>query len=65
MELLTGANISVRYDEERKLFIAFCGVGFTSKECSSKDLVSAVGMAVILQAGMTEKGLKKKLEGKR
>jgi hypothetical protein len=56
--LLDGANIAIRkvYNSNKKAVIRYsafvsCGPGY--KEAISYDIVRAIGMAVILQAGYT------------
>ena len=61
MQLLTGADISIRFDPEKGRDIARVTVGYTHKEAIADDPVKAVGLAVMLQAGYTENKLKKVL----
>jgi hypothetical protein len=61
MRLLSGADITIRYDEKSGKYTATVLVGFTSKTATADTPALAVGLAAILQAGMTENQLKKKL----
>jgi hypothetical protein len=61
MQLLTGADISIRFDPEKGRYIARVTVGYTHQEAIADDPVKALGLAVMLKAGYTENKLKKEL----
>jgi hypothetical protein len=61
MQLLTGCDITIRFDPEKGVYIARVFVGSTSKEATAKDPVKALGLAAMLQAGFTENTLKAEL----
>jgi hypothetical protein len=61
MQLLTGADITIRFDPDKKVYIAHVFVGSTSTEAIAKDPVKALGLAVMLQGGFTEDTLKAEL----
>ena len=62
MDLLSGADIAIVKEGEK--YIAFVYVGVAHKEAIAADPVRALGLAVMLQAGLTENELKKALGGK-
>jgi hypothetical protein len=59
INLLIGADISIKREGDR--YIAVVQVGATSKTAIATDPATALGLAVILQAGFTENGLKRRL----
>ena len=63
MQLLTGADISIRFDPERGKYTAYVQGGYTHKEAQSDDPIKALGLAIMPQAGYTENKLKKELAG--
>ena len=69
MLLLDGATITVREatgDEARYgKYIAAAGNFWSGKQAQDDDLVQAIGLAVLLQSGYTESGVKRKLEKER
>lgn len=64
MRLLTGADISIGRETNGK-YTAVVSVGYASKEATADDPARALGMAVLLQAGFTENGIKKELGEKK
>lgn len=54
MNLLSGADISIRLDQEKGLYVATVMVGFTSKVATADNPVEALGKVIMLQAGYTE-----------
>lgn len=60
INLLLGADIVIR-EEKPGEYTAIAMVGNYHKTAMSKDLIRAIGIAVLLQAGYTEQGLKKEL----
>lgn len=62
MNLLSGADLTIRFDWDKKLYIANVHVGGTHKQAMAKDPVQALGLAVMLQAGFTENSLKAELD---
>ena len=61
MQLLTGADISIRFDPEKGRYIARVTVGYNHQEAIADDPLKALGLAVMLKAGYTENKLKKEL----
>jgi hypothetical protein len=61
MQLLNGADISIRFDPEHQVFIVVLGVGHNYTEFVDKDPVQALGVACLLQAGYTPEKLKNEL----
>jgi hypothetical protein len=61
MLLLSGADVSIRFDLKNKVYIATAGIGLHSMQAITKDPVQALGLAVMLQAGFTKKNLKAEL----
>lgn len=61
MQLLTGADISIRFDTEHQVFVVVIGVGHNYTEFVDKDPVQALGVACLLQAGYTPEKLKAEL----
>jgi hypothetical protein len=57
MQLLSGADISIRFDKDRDLYVVVVMVGFHSTEFVDKDPVQALGVSLLLQAGFTPKKL--------
>lgn len=61
MNLLTGANISIRFDEQSKKWVATVAVGPYSSTASGDWPEMAIGRAVMQQSHMSESQLKKAL----
>ena len=61
MILLSGAEVSIRYDRVTQQFIATVGVGYAYNSGVAKDPVTAIGQAVLSQAKETNLTLKKAL----
>ncbi len=61
MDILTGANVNVRYDQDYNLFVVVINVGPTYTEYVDQDPVKALGVACLLQAGFTPGNLKNRL----
>jgi hypothetical protein len=61
--LLNGADITIRYDADDKLYIAHASTGTVSGyvPAAAKDPVRALGLAIMLSAGYTEETLKQEL----
>jgi len=65
MELLTGCDISIHFDEYYQVYVAVVGVGRTSQEFADPDPVKALGVAIMLQARLTPDNLLKELKARR
>ncbi len=64
MILFGGADISIRYDSEREVYLASVHIGNYSKLAVDPDPVRALGLAMLLQAGYTEEKLQAELQKK-
>src|SRR3990172_1164702 len=60
MILINSATITIR-QENGELWTATCSVGYQSKSATARDVSEAVGLAVILQSGLTENALREQL----
>jgi hypothetical protein len=62
MQLLSGADISIRFDQDHMVYVVVVGVGPTHTEMVDRDPVVALGVAIMLQSGFTPKNLIHELE---
>lgn len=61
MQLLNGADISIRFDNDHKVYVVVVAVGPTNTEMVDPDPVRALGVAIMLQSGFTPENLKVEL----
>jgi hypothetical protein len=64
MQLISGADISIRFDNDHKIYVVVVAVGPTNTEMVDPDPVKALGVAIMLQAGFTPKNLKAELDSR-